>query len=255
MKIPLFLLLGLLAFSLRAQAPAAVEIASEPHHHLVLENSYVRVWRFGLPAGDSTLLHAHTVPYIAVALGAADFANDVAGKAEVRGKTVDGQVNYSRGGFAHLVKADAGVPFDNVTVELLRPQGEPRNFCERIVDGPVKDCSSDSSKVPADSPLRIVADATAVKPLLQTDDFLLAGFSFAWKNGYTDSGPQPARLLIVCSNSELQVEIPGEATKSVHGGEVLWIEAGKKATILTPGEHHVTRFFILSFKDGDVAKP
>ena len=61
MKIPLFLLLGLLAFSLRAQAPAAVEIASEPHHHLVLENSYVRVWRFGLPAGDSTLLHAHTV--------------------------------------------------------------------------------------------------------------------------------------------------------------------------------------------------
>ena len=32
----------LLTFSLNAQAPVAVPIPKEPHHHLVLENEYVR---------------------------------------------------------------------------------------------------------------------------------------------------------------------------------------------------------------------
>ena len=258
MKPALFLFLSLLAFSLRAQAPApaVVEIFAEPHHHLAVENSYVRAWRFNLPAGESTLLHAHNVPYVTVSLGAAEFANDVAGKPEVRGKTVDGQINYSRGGFAHLVRADAGVPFNNVTMELLHPQGEPHNICEKIVDGPLKDCSSDFSKLPPGSQSRTAAAAMQQKRLFETDDVLVTSFSFALKQSYSESGPQRARLLIVGNDAELQVEMPGEATKSLHGGEVLWIDAGKNLTIGTPGEHEVTHFFVLSFKTaGEAAKP
>jgi len=105
----LFAAVLLLAFSLRAQAPSAVPAAGEPHHHLVLENSYVRVLRVSIPAGDTTLLHSHNVPYAYVSLGPADFANAVAGKPEGHVKLVDGQVGYSRGNFAHLVRADAGI--------------------------------------------------------------------------------------------------------------------------------------------------
>lgn len=254
MKTAVFTMLLLVTFSLRAQAPAAVDMAKEPHHRVVVENSYVRALRFSLPSGESTLLHAHNVPYIAVSLGAADYANDVASKPEVRGKTVDGQVNYSRGGFAHFVKADAGIPFNNFTVELLRPQGEPRNLCQKIVDAPL-DCPADSIKPPADSLAGALAGAVEQKRLFETDDVLVTSFSFAMKQSYNESGPQRARLLIVGEGSELQAEISGETTKSLHGGEVLWIDSGKNLTILTPGENKVTHFFVLSFKTADAAKP
>src|SRR5712671_4219033 len=59
----------LLTFSLNAQAPTAVPIPKEPHHHLVFENDYIRVFRVSVPAHDATLLHQHDVPYLYVALG------------------------------------------------------------------------------------------------------------------------------------------------------------------------------------------
>ncbi len=241
MKTALFFVLAALAFPLRAQAPAAVQIPDEPHHRLVLENSYVRAWRFSLPAGEATLVHAHNLPYIAVSLGPADFANAVAGKLEVRGKTVDGQVAYSRGGFAHLVRADAGIPFNNWTIELLHPQGEPRNHCQKIVDAPIdNDCSSDAAD--------LAPGSQRMKFLFETDDVAVRSFSYYEKARYSEAGPQPARLLIVGADSDLQIDLPGEATKSLHGGEILWIAEGETPTILTPGDNKVTRFFLLTFK-------
>jgi hypothetical protein len=242
-KSALFTLLLLLTISSRAQAPTAVDMAQEPHHHLVVENSYVRVFRFGLPAGESTLLHAHNMPYIAVSLGAADFANDVAGKPEVRGKTVNGQVSYSRGAFAHVARADAGVPFTNITIELLRPQGEPRNLFQKVVDAPLN-CPSDSCNQPAGSP----GTEMKIKPLFETDDVLVTSFAFPAKETYSEPGTQRARLLVVGEDSELQAQID-DRTASLASGEVLWVEAGKKLTILISGESKVTHFFVLRFKD------
>ena len=255
MKTALLTLLLLLTFSSRAQAPTPVDMANEPHHHLVVENSYVRVFRFGLPAGESTLLHAHSKPYIAVSMGAADFANDVAGKPEARGKTVDGQVSYSRGGFAHVARADAGVPFNNVTIELLHPQGEPRNLFQKVVDAPLN-CPSDACNQPAAAP-----DAEMkIKPLFETDDVLVTSFAFPAKESYSEPGVQRARLIVVGEGSALQVQMAGNAQKvapkTLHGGEVLWSNAGEKLAIFAPAENEnkITHFFILSFKDNS-AKP
>jgi hypothetical protein len=138
----LFLVLALLfSASLPAQAPTAVPIRNEPHHHLVLENEYVRVFRVSLPAHDATLLHQHDVPYLYISLGPADVINAVQGRPETRLVMTDGQLGYSPGHFAHIARTDTGTPFDNVTIELLHPQGEPHNICANVVAGPVKDCS------------------------------------------------------------------------------------------------------------------
>src|SRR6266436_2668806 len=153
MKPLLCSLLLLFAFSINAQAPAAVPIPKEPHHHLVFENSYVRVFRVSIPAHDATLLHQHDVPYIYVALGPADVINAVQGKPEAHLVMADGQVGYSRGGFAHIARTDAGSSFNNVTIELLHPQGEPRNLCDKVVDGPVLTCTGEVKGLPANSPL------------------------------------------------------------------------------------------------------
>src|SRR5712692_8332220 len=69
--------------ALNAQAPVAVPIPKEPHHHLVLANEYVRVFRVSVPAHDATLLHQHDVPYLYVSLGPADVVNAFQGKPEV----------------------------------------------------------------------------------------------------------------------------------------------------------------------------
>src|SRR5882724_7506540 len=140
----------LLTFSLKTQAPVAVPIPipKEPHHHLVFENSYVRVFRVSVPAHGATLLHQHDVPYVYVALGAADVINAVQDKPELRLVLTDGQVNYSRGGFAHVARNESGSPFNNVTIELLHRQGEPHNLCASIVAGPLGDCPNTES-VPA----------------------------------------------------------------------------------------------------------
>jgi hypothetical protein len=247
-------LLLLLAFSLSAQAPDAVPIAKEPHHHLVLENDYVRVFRVSLRAHDATLLHQHDVPYLYVSLGPADVINAVQGKPEARIVMADGQLGYSPGHFAHIARTDAGSTFDNVTIELLKPQGEPRNLCDKIVAGPVKECSSDFSKLPSNSPLIALAQAMRQRGQLETDEIVVTSFSIALKMNYNEPDLQSSRLLVVDDNSELQVESPGETSKPLHAGEVLWLEAGKKWTIVTPGPHKLTRFLLIRFKDGDAAK-
>jgi hypothetical protein len=144
MKPLLSSLLFLLAFSLSAQAPTAVPIPQEPHHHLVLENEYVRVFRVNVPSHEATLLHQHDVPYLYVSLGPADVINAVQGKPEAHLIMADGQLGYSPGHFAHIARNDSDLPFNNVTIELLKPQGEPHNWCERVLPTEPTDCSASS---------------------------------------------------------------------------------------------------------------
>jgi hypothetical protein len=225
-------------------------MANEPHHHLLIENDYVRVFRAIVPVHEATLLHQHDAPYVYFSLGPADVINAVAGKPEAHIHMTDGQVGYSRGGFAHIARTNAGSSFDYLIIELLKPQGEPRNLCEKIVDGPLNDCeSSGSNSLPSDSPLRALVRAMAMKRLFETNEVLVKSFSIALKENYSESGSQPARLLVVENNSELLVDLPGETSKPLHGGEVLWLDAGKKWTIVTAGEKKPVRFLLLQFKD------
>jgi hypothetical protein len=209
----------LLTFSLNAQAPTAVPIPKEPHHHLVLENSYVRVFRVSVPAHDATLLHQHDVPYLYVSLGPADVINAVQGKPEARIVMTDGQVGYSRGGFAHIARTDAGSSFDNVTIELLHPQGEPRNLCAQIIPGAA---SAGCDKALGSA---LAGHGFSVESQLQTDQ---------WNLDLVRLGPgtispklvvRGKSLVVTLSGSEAQIDVVGKPAQALHGGEVTWIEA------------------------------
>ena len=231
----------LIAIPLSAQAPAPVDMANEPHHRVMIENSYVRALRFSLPAGESTLLHAHNVPYVTVSLGPADFANDVVGKPEVRGKTVDGQVGYSRGGFAHLAKADAGVPFNNVTIELLHPQGEPRNLCDKILPSDLGACDLSGD---------VAGQAIATRPLLETGEVRVSSVVVRRDGDIMDKPHALPGLLIAVSGAAIQVaRVPGVPTRTLHAGEVLWLPLGAEPKF-TVTEGPEARLLLISFKDG-----
>jgi len=105
-----------------AQNSPEVEITSEPHHHLALENAYVRVFQVEVAPHSATLMHWHRHDYMFVSLGASEVENDVAGKSPVTLKLQDGEARFTSATFAHIAKNLAGTPFRNVTIEFLQDE-------------------------------------------------------------------------------------------------------------------------------------
>lgn len=128
--------LGLAAFLLTAnrypRADRAVPISEEHHHHLVMENEYVRVYEVEVPAHEATLMHQHDRDYVYVVIGDADVTNQVQGKQAAKLHLLDTTVNFSKGPFAHIATNDGEKPFRNVTIELLKPQGEVKVFAPSL---------------------------------------------------------------------------------------------------------------------------
>jgi len=206
----LFLVLALLfSTSLPAQAPTAVPIPQEPHHHLVLENDYVRVFRVSVPAHESTLLHQHDVPYLYVALGPADVINAVQGKPEAHLAMADGQLSYSPGHFAHIARNESNAPFNNVTIELLKPQTELHNWCDKVVPNDPIDCrpaTHDGAKsVPSfkTNEIKVFSDALNSKVASKHEAF-------------SDV------LVVVLDGSKLNVSFDRQS-ENLDSGQVLWI--------------------------------
>jgi hypothetical protein len=200
-------------------APTAVPLATEPHHQLVLENSYVRVYRVSIPAHDATLLHQHDLPYVSVSLGPADFVNAVTGKPEVHVVLADGQVGYSRGGFAHIARTDSGVVFNNVTVELLKPQGEPQNLCAKVVPNAT---SAPCPETPAGMENEIFGP-----PQFKTDEMTVRLGSHG-ANGGVEVGPVRGTLCVIVSGSEIQRIVNGKPDETLSAGSVVWLPAASK---------------------------
>jgi len=206
-----------LTLALNAQAPTAVPIPKEPHHRLVLENEYVRVFRVSVPAHDATLLHQHDVPYLYVSLGPADVINAVQGKPEARIVMVDGQLGYSPGHFAHIARTDAGTSFDNVTIELLHPQGGVHNLCRKIIEGDLGQCSK------TDTGPRGYID----EPLLETEELRVNSVTLQPKARFIQR-IQSGCLYVSLDSSELQDD-PGKPAIKLQPGDRFWVPA---ATIL-----------------------
>ncbi len=236
----------LLTFSLRAQAPAAVPLTGEPHHHLVLENSYVRVFRVSVLAHEATLLHQHDVPYLYISLGPADVINAVAGKPEARLVMADGQLGYSGGGFAHIARNESDAPFNNVTIELLQLQGKARNVCALVVR---------DARLPGicESPRPDARIAHSII-LFKTDEFVAEHHSLGPKVRAPDSKSRKARLLIFDNGSPLRVELPNRTFLTPKAGDVLWVDGGSKLKITNRDQSTAARYLVLLFKHADDAK-
>lgn len=116
---PSLLLIPLIVFSLSAQT-TEVELTSEPHHHLALENDNVRVFKVEVAPHTATLMHRHHHDYLFVTLGDAHVSNEVEGKPPVDLKLSDGETKFSPGNFAHIARNVSDQPFRNVTIELLQ---------------------------------------------------------------------------------------------------------------------------------------
>jgi len=253
-----YMIVLLAVFSLCAQAQEPMPLAhgtvpGEPHHHLKIENDYVRVYYVEVPPHESTQLHQHDHDYIYVSLGPADVVNAVRDKPEVHLQLKDGETHFTRSGFAHIARNLSDAPFRNVTIELLKPQDNPRNGCERVVDGPVRNCAPDFGKLRADSPLRTLPGLGVIpRGIFQTDEIEISSYSLSLVGDYNENS-SGSRLLVAEDGPTVNVGIEGESTKALQSGEAVWIETGKKWKVVLPRGNRATRFLTIRFKDTDPA--
>src|SRR4051794_2314754 len=139
----LFAVLALTAWTQQAQAP--VEITSEPSHHLVLENMFVRVFAVSVDPGKSSLMHRHAHDYLSVSLGDAQIMNTKQGAQPVAASFKDGDVRFTPAGLIHAVTNSGSTPFRNRTIELLQPTTNQK-ACTESCEIPVPCDSADKTK-------------------------------------------------------------------------------------------------------------
>ncbi len=222
-----------------AQEPSAIPVESESHHHVVLENSYVRVLFVEIPPHESTLLHHHDLPYISIPPGGADAipAPQTAGAQPPMPR-----VGYAAGGFSHAVNNPGERPIRNIAVELLRPQGKLRNRCQEVLRGQASDTCE---------PMNLDIVRFYKLPAFETDELLVEGW-LVGANVYSKSMKFSHDMLVA---GPIGVKIsagPGmNSDTSPHG--ILWIPAHTKMTFQTDSDRG-GRFYSITFKDSGSAK-
>jgi hypothetical protein len=212
-----------------------VPVAREPGHHRVFENSFVRVFRVTIPANQQSLLHRHDLDYAYVSLGPADVINAIVGKPEARVNLEDGHIGFAKGGFAHVATA-VGMPFNNVTIELLKPQGEPRNLCDKVVPGDVGKCYKEN---------RI--GKFTILPSFETDEIKVSAYELqpAVKLGDV---PEADVLLVAFDQARCKVHVTGQPDVSLAGGTTTWIKRNSSLTLENTSDHP-SRLMWIKFKD------
>jgi hypothetical protein len=113
-----------------AQQSQPVEITSEPSHHLVFENEYVRVFDVTVEPKTSTLVHRHNHDYLFVSLGDSDVVSVRPGEKPVHLLLKDGETRFTAGNFAHAAINQSEKPFHNITIELLKPSTNVKTCTE-----------------------------------------------------------------------------------------------------------------------------
>ena len=222
---------------------AAVPVSNEPHHAHEFQNDFVHVYNVTVPPLDATLLHQHDLPYIYLTLGHTDVVNAVQGQPAVHLILEDGATRYTPGGFAHIARTDAGIPFHNITIELVHPQASPRNLGAQSPDRPLGSCpqnipDSKNAQIPAEQAIHC----------FETDEAQLDLVRVEGGKDYEDANPKTAALLVAMSNANLDVSLGGAHTVFLHEGDVLWLPAGMARKV----EDFLgirSSFLLLSFKD------
>jgi quercetin dioxygenase-like cupin family protein len=229
----------LLTFSLNSQAPAPLahgNAPGEPHHHLKIENEYVRAYYVEVPPHEDTQLHQHDNDYLFVTLGDTEVINAVLGKPEIKLALKDGEVRFTRGGFAHVARNLGDKPFRNVTIELLHAQGEAHNECGYVIPG-------EGASI-CDPPFASERASTQFETAEAKLDIV-----WLFENGkHTESASKLAFLVVGLGSPYVRIDAKGKSPKTLREGEMEWFDPGSTVQFSCKGCQSA-QFLKLTFKD------
>jgi hypothetical protein len=211
----------------------------ESHHHLIFQNSYVNVFFVEIPPHESTLPHHHDLPYISVPPGELMQGPFSPGAAvPIASGTPVPLIPYNLGNFSHSVSNAGNIPLRNIAIELVRPQGTPRNLCENIFI---------TIAQPLDCPKSEATGFPEIYPLFETDEILVQSWEMN-PDMISHKLDQKLEVLIAGMYGVSITSRSGiDSAKALSGG-VLWIPADSKVVIKT--QHGRWGHFIaITFKD------
>jgi quercetin dioxygenase-like cupin family protein len=230
----------LLAFSASAQAPEPAKLPGEPHHHLKIDNEYVRAYYVEVAPHESTQLHQHDHDYLFVTLSDSDVINAVRDKPEVHLVLKDGETHFTRGGFAHVARNLADTPFRNITIELLKTQENARNVCGQVIlNEAAQTCH----------PIDLISVAITQ---FNTSEVQLEYVTFFPREKQNEKAPKLAFLVIGLDGPEVKIRVKGKPRKTLHAGDVEWFDGGSDVEFSADGDKRAAQFLKLTFKDSAV---
>jgi len=231
-----------LATATLAQHQQSVEITSEPSHHLVFENEYVRVFDVTVAPRATTLVHRHNHDYLFVTLGDSDVVSVRPGEKPVGLKLKDGEVRFTPGNFAHAAINQADRPFHNITIELLTPSTNVKT-CTDSCD--VGDCAG---SIPGNTGSHSPASACPATTHLVSADQWTVSLVALPPNATLNKAKSGPTLLVAVTDLELarkSDDSVGPFNRPPGGFD--WIPAGPQETMHN-GTSQAARFVTLEFK-------
>ncbi|HEV7520838.1 MAG TPA: hypothetical protein VGP89_07035 [Candidatus Angelobacter sp.] len=219
-----------LATATLAQQQQSVEITSEPSHHLVFQNEYVRVFDVTVAPRSTTLIHKHNHDYLFVTLGDSDVVSARVGEKPAALQLKDGEVRFTPGNFAHAAINKSDRPFHNITIEVLKPSSNVRE----CVDW------SQGSTIRGDTPWTL--------QFYSSDQWTARLFYLPPSIRVEKYTPSTPHLVVAVSDLDLtsQTESASSAIKREAGG-LDWVPGGVAPT-LTNNSSHAAQFMTLEFK-------
>ncbi len=191
--------------SRRAEQNATpIPVDQEQHHHLLMTNDYVHVYRAELASGATMKLHRHDHDYVAVYLTDAQLEEFVPGKPVHLIRHQTGQVRFSQAPLTHRV-TNTGGDFRVIVAELMkapsgRAENQPSPEGEHSLDlghGHIEDVMLNNS--------RVQATDLQIAPGMRSDD---------------DAGANPQLIVWVADG-----ELASGSGEHLHGklGDVSWL--------------------------------
>jgi len=212
MKPTVFTTLMFLAISAWSwQAPAPLEVSAEPHHHQVLDNTFVRAYAVNVAPKESTLMHHHGLNYLSVSLGDAEFQNAKEGAQPVVVKLKDGDVRFTPAPLTHQVTDVAVTPFRNITIEL-KQTATNQKACTESCDVPVT-CAKDAACV-------------SITKVMGSDQWTVLRTTLPAGGSYPEHAHAGNFLVIPLTDGDVKVQVKGGKETAGHyeAGKIVWTD-------------------------------
>lgn len=110
-----------------------VDIADEPHHHLIIANDYIRAFAVDVPPRTRTLCHQHPQEYLLYVAQGAEIISAARDEEPKKLNYVAGECELSKAGLVHVVENLGESAFRNLVVELQPRAAELRRGVETVV--------------------------------------------------------------------------------------------------------------------------
>jgi hypothetical protein len=217
----LLLLSSLIATPLiTAQQNSCLDVAEEPHHHLVFQNDAARVYILELPRLEATKMHCHTHSFLMVAAVDGETSRAKPGQAGISHAWRAGEARFVYAPITHTVENQLGSPYRELIVESLRTV----SYDPLVTSYDTDDFPGDPGDTMPSWNVGFTRGAiTAVKSQLAA--------------GAATNLNDPDHVLLALSDVELKIETKAEAAKTLKlaAQEVVAIPGGSAHTVTNTG--------------------